>query len=191
MIALDLSLENLYRQYYRCRRNKRNTINALRFEVQQEENLIALRDELIDGTYQPRRSVCFFTTRPKLREILAADFRDRIVHHLLVDYLEARWEPVFIHDSYACRQGKGVHKAVQRLQQFIRQVTANGVRGAWYLQLDIRNYFMTIDRDILFAMLAQTLDISERTTENHRNNIRRKMGLQKTSTNLNQYLLSL
>jgi retron-type reverse transcriptase len=157
MIALDLSLENLYRQYYSCRKNKRNTINALRFEVEQEKNLLTLREELIDGTYQPRRSVCFFTTRPKLREILAADFRDRVVHHLLVDHLEARWEPVFIHDSYACRTGKGVHKAVQRLQQFIRQVTANGVRSAWYLQLDIRNYFMSIDRDILFAMLAPGL----------------------------------
>ncbi len=67
MIALDLSLENLYRQYYRCRRNKRNTVNALRFEAEQEKNLIALREALIDRSYQPRRSVCFFTTRPKLR----------------------------------------------------------------------------------------------------------------------------
>ena len=158
MIALDLSLENLYRQYYHCRRNKRNTVNALRFEAEQEKNLIALREALIERTYQPRRSVCFFTSRPKLREILAADFRDRVVHHLLVDYLEKFWEPVFIHDSYACRKGKGVHSGVQRLQQFIRQVSANGSRSAWYLQLDIRNYFMTIDRNILFGMLSAGLN---------------------------------
>ncbi|MEN8133096.1 MAG: reverse transcriptase/maturase family protein [Pseudomonadota bacterium] len=157
MIALDLSLENIYRQYHHCRRNKRNTVNALRFEAEQEKNLIALREALIDRSYQPRRSVCFFTTRPKLREILAADFRDRVVHHLLVDYLEKIWEPIFIHDSYACRKGKGVHKGVTRLQQFIRQVTANGTQPAWYLQLDIRNYFMSIDRDILFGMLAAKL----------------------------------
>ena len=150
MIALDLSLENLYRQYHHCRRNKRNTINALRFESEQEKNLIALRQELIDRSYKPRRSLCFFTTRPKLREILAADFRDRVVHHLLVDYLKQIWEPVFIHDSYACRKGKGVHRGVQRLQQFMRQVSANGSRPAWTLQLDIRNYLMSIDRDILF-----------------------------------------
>lgn len=130
---------------------------TLRFEADQEKNLIALRAALIDRSYQPRRSVCFFTTRPKFREIIAADFRDRVVHHLLVDYLEKTWEPVFIHDSYACRKGKGVHKGVARLQQFIRQVTANGTRRAWYLQLDIRNYFMSIDRDILFGMLAARL----------------------------------
>lgn len=151
MIALDLSLANLYRQYHACRRNKRNTHNALRFEIEQEKNLIELHEALVDQSYRPGRSVCFFATKPKLREIFAADFRDRVVHHLLVDYLEKIWEPVFIHDSYACRKGKGVHAGVKRLQTFIRQVTANGSRPAWYLQLDIHNYFMRIDKDILFG----------------------------------------
>lgn len=105
MSALDLSLESLYRAYYRCRRNKRNTANALRFEAGQEKHLLDLRAALRDRTYRPGRSVCFFTTRPKLREVFAADFRDRVVHHLLVDYLERIWEPVFIQDSYACRRG--------------------------------------------------------------------------------------
>lgn len=78
-----------------------------------------------------------FLQGPKLREIFAADFRDRVVHHVLVNYLERIWEPRCIHDSYACRRGKGVHAAVQRLQRFIREVTVNGTRRAWYLQLDI------------------------------------------------------
>jgi len=153
MITLDLSLKNLYRQYYRCRRNKRNTINALRFEAEQEKNLIDLQQALLNRTYHPGRSVCFFATSPKLREIFAADFRDRVVHHLLVDYLERIWEPIFIHDSYACRKGKGVHAGVQRLQQFIRRVTCNGTSPAWYLQLDIRNYFMRIDKTVLLQQL--------------------------------------
>ena len=157
MIALDFSLENLYRQYYQCRKNKRNTVNALRFEAQQEKQLILLREALVNRTYQPGRSVCFFTTRPKLREIFAADFRDRVVHHVLVDYLEKIWEPVFIHDSYACRKGRGVHGGVKQLQTFLRQVTANGTQHAWYLQLDIKNYFMSIDKDILFRLLAARL----------------------------------
>lgn len=79
-------------------------------------DLLALREELVERRYRPGRSVCFVTTRPKLREIFAADFRDRVVHHLLVDHLERIWEPVFIHDSYACRRGKGVHAGVDRLQ---------------------------------------------------------------------------
>jgi hypothetical protein len=122
------SLENLVRPYEACRRHKRNTANALRFEARQELNLLALRDELSERSYQPGRSVCFFVKRPKLREVFAADFRDRVVHHVLVSHLEEIWEPVFIHDSYACRRGKGVHAGVARLQRFMRQATANGTR---------------------------------------------------------------
>ena len=118
------SFENLHRQYLKCRRNKRNTANALAFEVRQEENLLGLKAALDNRTYTPSRSVCFVTQRPKLREIFAADFRDRVVHHVLVDFLEAIWEPIFIHDSYACRRGKGVHAGVKRLQTFLRQATA-------------------------------------------------------------------
>jgi len=151
------SYENLHRQYLKCRRNKRNTANALAFEVRQEENLLDLQAALENRTYTPSRSVCFVTQRPKLREIFAADFRDRVVHHVLVDHLERIWEPIFIHDSYACRTGKGVHAGVRRLQTFIRQATANGTRPAWYLQLDIRNFFMSIDKGLLFAMLEKKM----------------------------------
>ena len=152
------SLDNIHRQYIACRRNKRNTANALRFEAAQEMNLLALRDELVSRSYEPGRSVCFFVRRPKLREIFAADFRDRVVHHVLVRHLETIWEPVFIHDSYACRAGRGVHAAVARLQQFMRAATANGTRSAYTLQLDIRNYFMRIDQPCLFAMLDARLN---------------------------------
>lgn len=100
------SLENIYRQYLRCRKNKRNTINALRFEYNLEEILVKLQEELEAQTYSPSRSVCFALKQPKMREIFAADFRDRVVHDVLVDYLERFWEPVFIYDSYACRRGK-------------------------------------------------------------------------------------
>jgi retron-type reverse transcriptase len=155
---LLFSFENLYRQYLKCRRNKRNTVNALRFEARQEENLLELLDALQSRTYHPGCSVCFVTLRPKMREIFAADFRDRVVHHVLVDYLERIWEPLFIHDSYACRKNKGVHAGVNRLRQFILQVTLNGRSRAWYLQLDIRNYFMSIDKSILFDRVAKKID---------------------------------
>jgi RNA-directed DNA polymerase len=152
---LLFSFENIYRQYLFCRKNKRNTINALRFEVNQEKELQRLCRELTDRTYRPGRSVCFYNKKPKLREIFAADFRDRIVHHVLVDYLEKIWEPIFIHDSYACRKSKGIHKGVERLGKFIRQVTENGSRKAWYLKLDIKNYFMSIDKKILFSLIRR------------------------------------
>jgi hypothetical protein len=147
-------LENLYRAYRQCRRRKRNTHNALVFERALEDNLVALRDKLRRGTYRPGRFLAFMVDKPKRREIFAADFRDRVVHHLLVDHLERRWEPRFIHDSFACRRGKGTHEGVERLRSFTRKVTANGTRRAWYLQLDVRGFFVTLDRRILWDRFA-------------------------------------
>ena len=112
MMTPMFSFEHLHRQYLRCRRNKRTTHNALRFEAQLEENLMQLHEELEGRTYCPSRSVCFVVKQPKYREIFAADFRDRVVHHVLVEALERVWEPIFLHDSYACRKGKGTHRAV-------------------------------------------------------------------------------
>jgi len=149
------SFENLYKSYLKCRRNKRNTINALKFEINVEENLFELSEELQNGTYHPSRSVCFIVEKPKMREIIAADFRDRVVHHLLVERLEAVYEPVFIYDSYACRKNKGLHKAVARVRDFIRKGSENGRKRLHFVHLDIRNFFMTIDKEILYGILEK------------------------------------
>lgn len=151
------SLENLYRQYLRCRRHKRKTHNALRFEAKLAENLVQLREELERRTYHPSRSVCFVVKQPKFQEIFAADFRDRVVHHVLVEALERIWEPLFLHDSYACRKGKGTHRAVTRLQQFMRRVTHNGTKPGFALHLDIRGFFFHIDKAILFQLIAKRI----------------------------------
>jgi hypothetical protein len=147
----------LYQSYLRCRRNKRSTLNAMRFESNAEENLYTLAEELADETYRPSRSIRFAVDRPKLREIVAADFRDRVVHHYLVERLEQIFEPIFIHDSYACRVGKGVHAALARTRDFIRQGTKNNTVPLYALHLDVKNFFMTIDKRILTQMIEDRL----------------------------------
>lgn len=146
------SLQNLYTQYLKCRSNKRNTLNALQFEFNAEWKLAALAVELQQKTYVPKRSIGFVVAKPKLREIVAADFSDRVVLHVLVDALEAIFEPQFIYDSYACRQDKGTHKAVARVEQFIRQLSANA-QPCYFLQLDIHNFFINIDKNILLGLI--------------------------------------
>ena len=151
------SLENIYRQYLHCRKNKRNTINALRFEYNLEENLAKLHEELVAQTYSPSRSVCFILKQPKLREIFAADFRDRVVHHILVGYLEKFWEPIFIYDSFACRREKGTQRAVKRLQTFTRKISRNGKKRAYFIQLDIQGFFLHINKEVLYQMIAKRI----------------------------------
>jgi RNA-directed DNA polymerase len=150
MIMSVFSFENIYRAYLDCRKNKRNRPDALLFEINAEENLHNLRLELLERSYYPSTSICFVTQKPKLREIFAADFRDRIVHHLVVRHLEQIWEPVFIYDSYASRKGKGIHSAVKRLRSFARKSSRNETRPVFYMQLDIKNFFMSIDKHILY-----------------------------------------
>ena len=148
------SYQSLYRAYEDCRKNKRSSTEAIRFEMNAEENIYHLSKRLSDRSYRPSSYSCFISHNPKLREIFAAPFQDRIVHHLLVRYLEKIWEPIFVFDNYASRPGKGIHSAVKRLQRFCRQATMGGKKTAFFLQLDIRNFFMTIDKKRLFAMVA-------------------------------------
>ena len=148
---------SLYQAWQACRKRKRGTRNAQRYEVHLLDQLVDTGAALKARTWAPGRSVCFVTTRPKAREIHAADFADRVVHHLLVPRLEALFEPVFIHDSYSNRVGKGTHAAVDRVQAFMRRVSRNGTQRAWYLQLDIRNFFNTIDRRLLLGQLMRRI----------------------------------
>jgi len=149
------SFRSLYDAYASCRRRKRNTINALRFEASLLDNLVSLSETLADGTYKPFRSVCFVAKQPKHREIFAADFRDRVIHHLLVPRIEKVFEPKFIHDSYACRKGKGTHAAVKRLKSFMNCISKGGRVAAWFVQFDIKSFFMSIDRGLLLRILTR------------------------------------
>lgn len=148
------SYPQVYQAYKNCRRTKRNSLRALAFEWNHEEFLLKLVDELRAGHYKPGTSICFYIRKPKCREIFAAQFRDRIVHHLIYKHISPVWERIFIHHSYACRPEKGTHEAAQALQKFLRMATANGKHRAYYLKMDIKNFFMSIDREALFRMLS-------------------------------------
>lgn len=156
-LAFLFTYNNIYRAYLDCRKRKRNKQSALAFEFNAEQNLLELTRELVQKTYRPFPSFCFIAQNDKHREVFAADFRDRVVHHFLVRRLEKIWEPIFIHDSFACRKGKGTHAAVKRLQSFARKVTTNQTRHAWFCQLDIRAFFPSIDRQILLDQHLQRL----------------------------------
>ncbi|AOJ70874.1 MULTISPECIES: RNA-directed DNA polymerase [Burkholderia] len=119
-----------------------------------ERNLRLLHDELADGSYRPGRSICFVITRPKPREVWAAEFRDRIVHHLLYNRIGPRFERSFIVDSCACIEGRGTLYAAQRLESKVRSITQNWSRPAHYLKCDLANFFVSIDKRILRELLV-------------------------------------
>jgi retron-type reverse transcriptase len=149
--------QKVFKAYLACRKTKRGTANAIKFELDLENNLMKLLLELQTKKYVPGRSVCFVVENPTVREIFAADFRDRIVHHLLVGELEKIGEKIFIFDSFACRKKKGTHLAIKRLKKHIQRVSENGTKEAWYIQLDISGFFMSIDHKKLYAILKKII----------------------------------
>ena len=157
MSEVIFSFEKLYQAYLDCRRTKRKTVNALKFEWNLERNLFQLQKELETKSYKPGRSICFVVTEPSPREIFAASFRDRIVHHLLINEIENAGEKEFIFDTYSCRKKKGTHLAIKRLREFIRKVTENNTSEAFYLQLDISGFFMAIDQNILYSLFKKLI----------------------------------
>lgn len=151
-----ISYKKLYLAYLDCRKAKRHKNSAIEFELDLEKNLKELLSELRSGEYTPGKSICFVVTKPKPREIFAANFRDRIVHHLLVNELMPAGESAFVFDSYACRPGKGTHRAVARLRQFLHLEKA-GKKPLYFLQLDIDAFFMNIDKEILLNLAAELI----------------------------------
>lgn len=153
-----VDFRGLYAAWLQCRRRKGKAPQAQAYEARLLDNLVESVQVLQAGQWQPRPPVCFMVDRPKAREIYAAHFSDRVIHHWLVPRLEQLYEPIFIHDLYSNRKGKGTHLAVARLRHFMRsQQQSNGGQGGYYLQLDIHNFFNSIHRPTLFSLLQQRL----------------------------------
>lgn len=147
-----IDFKALYTAWQACQKRKAGKTAAQKYEMHLLDNLWHTLQGLQDGSYQATSSYSFVTTQPKLREIHAATFGDRVVHHYLVPRLEEIWEPWFIHDVYSNRKNKGTHKAVKRCQQFMRKDKVK-----YYLQLDIQNFFYSINQATLLALIEKGL----------------------------------
>jgi len=151
------TFKKIYKAYLDCRKTKRKTINALKFEYCFEKNIFLLMEELKNKTYKPGRSVCFVVKKPSPREIFAANFKDRVVHHILVREIEDIGEKSLIFDTFSCRKGKGTHFAIKRLKNFIKKATENHTKEAFYIQMDISGFFMAIDHNILYSIFEKII----------------------------------
>jgi retron-type reverse transcriptase len=145
-----ISFENLLRAAAKACKGKRFRPPVAAFHFQLEKELWQLHEELANKTYQPGAYRTFYLYQPKKRLISAAPYRDRVVHHALVNVLEPIFERVFIHDSYACRQGKGTHAAVDGCQHYAR-------RFRYVLKADIQKFFPSLDHEILKRLVARKI----------------------------------
>jgi retron-type reverse transcriptase len=131
-------------------RGKRWRGNVIAFNFNLENELLQLQNELITQTYQPGPYRTFQIVEPKKRMISAAPYRDRVAHHALCNVIAPIFEKTFIRDSYANRAGFGTHRALRRFTKFARS-------GKYVLQCDIRQYFPSIDHEILKEVLRRKI----------------------------------
>lgn len=149
------SLEIAYRD---CRRNKSGSANAIAYEMFYEANLLRLRDEINARTYTPQESIAFIVNKPVQREIFAANFRDRVVHHWIALRIEPLLERVFIDESFNCRKGKGTLAGILYLRDAIRQKSENYTRDCWVLKYDLKGFFMSINRERVTDKLCRFIE---------------------------------
>lgn len=147
------SLDALFNAYKRGRNGKRKTTAVLRFERDLGANLSTLHDELMSGEYKPAPYKHFMVMEPKPREISAPAFRDVVVQHAIYAVINPIFDRLFVSDSYGCRIGKGTHRASDKVQQNLRRSSSND----FVLQLDIRKFYYSINRDVLKRQIERRI----------------------------------
>lgn len=150
------SFQNLYFAYKECLKRKRNTKSAQEIELTYENILWKIKRELENKTWQPKPYRAFVVKKPSLREIFAADFQDRIVHHALFRIINPILEPTFIYHSYACRKKKGTHLAVKNLQKSLKKYSKYG-HQLYFLKADIKSFFPSIDKEVLIRIIEKKI----------------------------------
>lgn len=148
-----VTTDGLLEAYYDCRKSKRRTASAIMYEIDYGSKLIALRDRINNRTYQPGKSICFVVTRPRYREVFAATFEDRIVHHWIALRLEPLFEEVFSPRTFNCRKGKGQMYGVNMLYNDIKECSQNYTHDCYIAKLDLQGFFMSINKVMLAGMI--------------------------------------
>lgn len=152
-----VTIEEVHQAYMDCRKKKWHSKQAVQYVLDYELNNLELWRELNNGTYTIAPSRAFCVTRPKLREVFCAMFRDRIVHHILANKFLPLIEAELTPCAFACRKGKGVEYGVQRAAYAMQSVSENYTKEAYVLKCDMEGFFMSIDRHLLYGKLERLI----------------------------------
>ena len=160
MQYLEGLLEDIFKAYFNARKNKRNKKDQLEFEQNFESNLIEVYKQILKREFYPQCYIVFVNKKPVVREVFAPSFRDRVVHHLLYNYLSEIFETDFINDSYSCRVNKGTLYGIYRLKDMIESCSKGYTQDCYILKLDISSYFYNINKNILYNMIDKKIKLS-------------------------------
>ena len=144
------SIENLKNAFWKAKRNKINRRDVRQYQQNLEQNLYITRQYLLDGTIKLGAYNKFYVFEPKKREICSVPFRERVVHQAIINICEERFESYQIEQSFACRKGKGIYKAIDLAQYYSRYFS-------YYLKLDVHKYFDSVSHIELMKILEHLI----------------------------------
>ncbi|GAY30676.1 RNA-directed DNA polymerase [Prevotella sp. MGM2] len=153
-----VTYEDLVEAYLDCRVHKSRTNNCIKFTLDVEGNLYDMMQAINNRTYRPRRSICFVVSRPKYREVFAADFADRIIHHYIRLRLEPLIEQEFNDRTFNCRDGKGTLAGVDQLKKDIIECSNNYTKDCYVATVDINSFFMSILKKLVEDLVIRLID---------------------------------
>ena len=161
------SYKNLEKAFKKASKSKNSLPYVIEFRLNLKENLLQLQKELKNEIYYPHKLTKFTIKDPKTRLIRKSIFRDRVIHHAIVNILEPIYDPIFIADSYANRLGKGTIGAILKCDKFKRKVSKNGqilshavtnnmIKG-YVLKADIKKFFDSVDQNKLIEIFKRKI----------------------------------
>jgi len=147
-----------YMAFEEARKGKLKTVNEQKFEEDRDRNMAELARKVLEHKYEPLRGVAFIITDPTPREIFAASFGDRMIHHFLIQQTGNFWDKRLSPRSFSCREGKGTLYGVRTLISDLLKMTNNWTKEAWVMKIDFQGYFMSLPREYLFRRMMWGLD---------------------------------
>ncbi len=153
-----ISVENLLCAWQEFQKGKTKKVDVMEFKRQLMNNIFSLHNDLKNKTYKHGEYEHFVICDPKRRDIHKATVRDRLLHHAVYRSLYPFFDKTFIADSYSCRDNKGTHRAMKRLDVFARKESKNYTKTVWVLKCDIRKFFASINYDILIEILKSRIE---------------------------------
>lgn len=145
--------ENIYLAYEKARKGKCRSSGVVNFEKDLDVNIKGILTEIVNETYKTPEYDTFLIHDPKERMIFRLPFRDRVVHHAIMNVLEDVWSPIFISQSYACVKGKGIHGALKGVRKAMLDVE----NTRYCLKMDIRKYYPSVDHEVLKSIIRKKI----------------------------------
>ena len=148
-----ITIDDVYGGYRDCKRFKADTVGCVEYMQNYLANNLRLYRDLNSMAYEIGQSKAFCVTRPKLREVFCAQFRDRVVHHILAIKFMDIFEAEMLDCAYACRKGKGTLYGIEHVRQQIIDVSREYTVETWILKCDLQGFFMSIDRRMAYRIV--------------------------------------